>query len=73
MKVKVILFLLMFATPAMADESIEFIYPEDRILINQILQNAKRLKEIELERRERSASLPVCPIEPGTYWNLECV
>jgi len=23
-------------------------------------------------RRERNANLPLCPIEPGRWWNLEC-
>lgn len=42
--------------------------PMNRSIIFKISEEVRRQRIL----RERNASLPVCPIEPGYYWNLEC-
>lgn len=73
--IKAILLSVLIAGPVVSPRNTEAIkamerelYPEDRQLIMLIKEEARRIRLI----RERSASLPVCPIEPDYYWNLNC-
>lgn len=42
--------------------------PLDRRVIFIIMEEMRRQRIL----RERNANLPVCPVEPGYWWNLEC-
>ena len=42
--------------------------PLDRTIIFSIVEEVRRQRIL----RDARAAMPVCPVEPGTYWNLEC-
>lgn len=42
--------------------------PLDHAIIFSIKEEMRRQKIL----RDARAAMPVCPIEPDTYWNLEC-
>ena len=73
---KSLLLIIMMAAPATHPQDVKAgkeleraLYPIDRQIIMIIKEEVRRIKLL----RKRNASLPVCPIDPGTYWNIECV
>lgn len=51
------------------NECLKELYPIDRAIQMHLIEEARRVKAF----KEYNKLLPVCPVAPGEYYNLECV